>query len=134
MPHTINLVSQFEDVIRRGGNELESSITNVVRGGWVRKSGARNKITGHNWFQHEEYESPPPIPKRAPVALDSVPYTILAHQAPRDRIKRSYLDARQISHDNEDKANIFAFPDDGQVFHIERVTNIPVKGLITYAC
>ena len=121
MPHTINLVSQFEDVIRRSGTELESNITTVVRGGWVRKSGTRKKVTPHNWFQYEENESPPPIPKRVPLAWESVPYSSSSRKSPNDRISGKLLQSNSIDDANEDKAFIFTIPDDEQVFLIERI-------------
>ena len=121
MPHTINLVSQFEDVIRRSGTELESNITSVVRGGWVRKSGTRKKVTPHNWFQYEDDESPPPIPKRVPLAWESVPYSSLSRKSPHDRTRGELLQPNSINDAHADKAFIFTIPDDGQVFFIERI-------------
>ena len=121
MPHTINLVSQFEDVIRRSGTELESNITTVVKGGWVRKSGTRKKVTPHNWFQYEENESPPPIPKRVPLAGESVPYSSLSRKSPNDRIRGQLLQSNSIDDGNEDKGFIFTIPNDEQVFFIERI-------------
>ena len=124
MPHTINLVSQFEDVIRRSGTELESNITTVVKGGWVRKSGTRNKVTPHNWLQYEENESPPPIPKRVPLAWESVPYSSLSRKSPNDRIRGKLLQSNSINDANEDKGFIFTIPNDEQVFFIERIISI----------
>ena len=121
MPHTINLVSQFEDVIRRSGTELESNITSVVRGGWVRKSGKRKKVTPHNWFQYEEDESPPPIPKRVPLACESVPHSSLSRKSPNDRIRGKILQSNSMNDANEDKGFIFTIPGDEQVFLIKRI-------------
>ena len=67
MPHTINLVSQFEDIIRRGGNELDNNISNAVRAGWVRKPAPRKARSRQKRFDAESDESPPPIPKRSPI-------------------------------------------------------------------
>ena len=124
MPHTINLVSQFEDVIRRSGTELESNITSVVRGGWIRRSGTRQKVTPHSWFQHEEDESPPPIPKRVPLAWESVPYSSLSRKSPNDRIRGKLLQSNSMNDANEDKGFIFTIPDEEQVFFIETIISI----------
>ena len=121
MPHTINLVSQFEDVIRRSGTQLESNITTVVKGGWVRKSGTRKKVTPHNWYQYEENESPPPIPKRVPLAGESIPYSSICRKSPNDRIRGQLLQSNSIDDANEDKGFIFTIPDDGQVFLLIRI-------------
>ena len=76
MPHTINLVSQFEDIIRRGGNELENNISNAVRSGWVQQSGSKKKRRGWHQRNHhsEDDESPPPIPQRVPITSYGVGY------------------------------------------------------------
>ena len=67
MPHTINLVSQFEDIIRRGGNELENNLASTIRPRWVHRSGSKKKVIRQKSFPSERDESPPPIPKRAPI-------------------------------------------------------------------
>lgn len=67
MPHTINLVSQFEDIIRRGGNEIESNLANAVRPTWVHRTGSKRKGFRRRSFHSESDESPPPIPGRAPI-------------------------------------------------------------------
>ena len=122
MPHTINLVSQFEDIIRRGGNELESNIASIVRGGWVRKSGSRMKMATHERFQYEQDESPPPIPKRLPAYLDAVTYTSIAQKAHRLRSNGMYLDIIPKTDVAKDKTEIFAIDADEQVFLINVYT------------
>ena len=74
MPHTINLVSQFEDIIRRGGNELDNNISNAVRAGWVRKPAPRKARSRRKRFDAESDESPPPIPKRSPITQYATVY------------------------------------------------------------
>ena len=67
MPHTISLVSQFEDIIRRGGNNLENNVTNFVRPVWRQKSPTSIKNVKECDNGSEKSESPPPIPKRLPI-------------------------------------------------------------------
>ena len=67
MPHTINLVSQFEDIIRRGGHELENNLASTIRPRWVHRTGSKKKVIRQKSFHSERDESPPPIPKRAPI-------------------------------------------------------------------
>ena len=116
MPHTINLVSQFEDIIRRGGNELENNITSVVRGDWVRKSGSRKKMAAQSRLQYEQDESPPPIPKRSPVYLDAVTYTSVAQKTQHPRSNGMYLDIIPKIDVAKDKTEIFTIDADEQVF------------------
>ena len=85
------------------------------------KSGTRKKVTPHNWYQYEENESPPPIPKRVPLAWESVPFSSLSRKSPNDRTRREFLQPNSINDAHADKAFIFTIPDDGQVFFIERI-------------
>ena len=68
MPHTINLVSQFEDIIRRGGNGSDGNISNVFRAGWGRHSAPRQAGWREKRVHSKSDESPPALPKRAPIS------------------------------------------------------------------
>ena len=115
MPHTINLVSQFEDIIRKGGNELESNIVSVVRGGWVRKSGSRRKIAAQERFQYEEDESPPPIPRRSPLSINAVKYTTVPRKTSWTQNIESHFGTIPMIDEDKNKADVFKIDDEGQV-------------------
>ena len=115
MPHTINLVSQFEDIIRRGGNELESNIASVVRGGWVRKSGSRRKIAPQDRFQYEGHETPPPIPRRVPLSINAVAYTTVSRKTSRTQNLESHFDTSPMIDVDKNKVDVFTMDDEGQV-------------------
>ena len=115
MPHTINLVSQFEDIIRKGGNELESNIASVVRGGWVRKSGSRRKVTPQDRFRYEDDESPPPIPRRAPLSINAVTYTTVPRKTSRTQNIESHFDNILMIDEDKNKVDVFTIDDEGQV-------------------
>ena len=115
MPHTTNLVTQFEDIIRRGGNELESNIVSVVRGGWVRKSGSRRKIAPQDRFRYEEDESPPPIPRRAPLSINAVTYSTVPDKTSRTQNIGSHFDTIPMIDAEKNKVDVFTIDDEGQV-------------------
>ena len=115
MPHTINLVSQFEDIIRRGGNELEGNIASVIKGGWVRKPGSRRKISPQERFQYEEDESPPPIPRRAPLSSNAITYTTVPRKTSRTQNNESLFDNIPMIDEDKNKVDVFTIDDEGQV-------------------
>jgi hypothetical protein len=103
MPHTINLVSQFEDIIRRGGNELDNNISNAVRAGWVRKTAPRKARSRRKRIDSESDESPPPIPKRSPITQYTTVHNYTPGKVTHSENDQSYLDNKEkLNYANEE--------------------------------
>ena len=116
MPHTINLVSQFEDIIRRGGNQLESNLANAVRPTRLPRTGSKKKVTRRKSFHSESDESPPPIPKRAPITSNIKGHTDESEKVRYSENVGSFTDEYTQFDPADEKNAIFTIKSDDQVY------------------
>ena len=122
MPHTINLVSQFEDIIRRGGNELDNNIVSAVKTGWGYRTGSKRKRSPRRASNMENDDEPPPIPKRVPivstVGTSMNPRNNYVNPEDEDEDKSHLRDLYQefVSHE-ENGDDIFTISNTNEVCH-----------------
>ena len=116
MPHTINLVSQFEDIIRRGGNELENNLSSAVKTGRGSRTGSKRKRSPRRRSSIENDDEPPPIPKRAPI----VPRDGRSNDS-----RNKYINPEEATHfRNEYQAYNPHDENEGGIFTISDITEV----------